>query len=323
MAPELATLKRVWAITLLSLAAFVACAIVLPLVGSVNIDLARAWNGVNPDYQILFDLRLTRVLLALITGGALALAGVLFQSLLRDALATPYTLGISAGASLGAVVAISLQMRAIWVASVIGGILVLILVLGAAANRRILSPFTLLMAGITMNSICTGGILFLHSISDMARSVAITRWLMGGVDSVAMSTVGWLGAAVVPAAIFSYTQARKWNVLAVGEEWAKARGVETTRLMLVGYFIGSLLTGAVTSITGPIGFVGLIVPHAVRMGIGADHRVLIPASFLLGGAFLALSDTVGRMALAPNEVPVGVITALLGGPFFIWILRRR
>jgi iron complex transport system permease protein len=323
MAPKLATSSRVWAVTLTSLAVFAAAAVVLPLLGSVHVDYGRAWQGLDPDRQILVGLRLPRVLLALIAGGALALSGVLFQALLRDALATPYTLGISSGASLGAVVAITLGFASIWPAAILFGMVTLALVLAVASNRRMLSPFTLLMAGITINSICMAAILFLHSVASTAQSIAITRWLMGGIEAVDAETLVWLTAAIVPALLYCFAQARSWNVLAVGEEWAAIRGVATTRLLLSGYLAGSLLTGIVTSLTGPIGFVGLIVPHAVRMIFGADHRVLIPASFLIGGAFLAICDTVARIALAPAEVPVGVITAMLGGPFFIWILRRR
>lgn len=315
--------RRVWAVTLASLSLFAACAVLLPLLGSVPVDYGRACAGLEPDRQILFDLRVPRVLLALLAGGALSLAGVLFQALLRDALATPYTLGISSGASFGAVLAISLGWSLVWLPAIAAGMLTLVLVLAVAARHRMLSPFTLLMAGITINSIATAGILFLHSVATYGQAVSITRWLMGGVEHVELKVIAWLCAAILPGAVYSFMQARRWNVLAVGEEWAQVRGVETNRLLLGGYIVGSLLTGAVTSLTGPIGFVGLIIPHAVRMLFGADHRVLIPASFLLGGAFLALCDTVARIALAPAEVPVGVITAMLGGPFFIWILRRR
>jgi iron complex transport system permease protein len=322
-APDLATRSRVWTVTLVSFVVFAAAAVLLPLLGSVPVDYGRAWARLDPDYQILATLRLPRVLLALLTGGALALSGVLFQALLRDALATPYTLGISSGASLGAVIAISAGFHAIWPSAVLAGMLTLVIVLGVAANRRILSPFTLLMAGITINSICMAAILFLHSVATFGQSIAITRWLMGGIEAVSMETLGWLTLAIVPGLLYCFGQARSWNVLAVGEEWAAIRGVPATRLLLSGYLVGSVLTGVVTSLTGPIGFVGLIIPHAVRMLFGADHRVLIPASFLIGGAFLAVCDTVARIALAPAEVPVGVITAMLGGPFFIWILRRR
>src|SRR4051794_521542 len=323
MATSHATARSVWTATLVSLVVFAVCALVLPLTGSVPIDYIRAVAGEEPDHQILFALRLPRVLLGLITGGALGLSGVLFQALLRDALATPYTLGVSTGAALGAVIAISAGLRAIWPASVLCAILTLALVLGVAANRRTISPFTLLMAGVTINSICLAAILFLHSIASFGQSIAITQWLMGGIETTTWPTLAAVSAVVIAAAIYSFTQARNWNLLSVGEEWAAARGVSAGNLMIAGYLTGSIVTGAVTALTGPIGFVGLIVPHALRLSLGADHRLLIPASFLLGGAFLAICDTISRTILAPAEIPVGVITAILGGPFFIWMLRSR
>jgi iron complex transport system permease protein len=309
----------------LLLAAF----LLLPLIGSTSIDLGRAWAGLSPDKEILFYARLPRVLLAAIAGGALGVAGVLFQALLRDALATPYTLGVSAGASLGAVIAITLGWReigdlpALWVASFTGAGTVLVLVLGIASEGRRTSSFTLLLAGITINSICMAMILFLHNLATFGQSFTIVRWLMGGIEAVDYAVLGWMAAGVVPTCFYVFSKAREWNLLAVGEEWAAARGVSTTRLLLSGYVAGSFLSAAVTAITGPIGFVGLIVPHALRLAVGADHRILIPCSFLLGAVFLAICDTVARVVLAPVEVPVGVITALLGGPFFIWLLRSR
>ena len=323
MANKLATSRRVWTVTLLSLAVFLVCFAMLPLIGAVKVDYGRAWEGLEPDRQILATLRFPRVALALLAGGALALSGLLFQALLREALADPYTLGVSAGASLGAVIAISLGWHTTWLSSIVGAVSTLFLVLGAASSRRMISHFTLLMAGITLNSICMAGILFLHSIATFGQSVAITRWLMGGIESVEPASLIGLGVFVVAASVLSFWQGRSWNVLAVGEEWAAVRGVPTTRLILIGYLTGSLLTGAVTSFTGPIGFIGLIVPHALRVSLGADHRVLVPAAVLLGGAFLAVCDTIARVVLAPHDVPVGVITALLGGPFFIWLLRSR
>jgi iron complex transport system permease protein len=146
---------------------------------------------------------------------------------------------------------------------------------------------------------------------------------MGGIDAVEYSTLAWLAAAALPAVTLIFLKARDWNLMAVGEEWAAARGVNVSRLILTGYLLGSFVTGSVTALTGPIGFVGLIVPHALRLRLGADHRVLIPCSFLLGAAFLAVCDTLARTVLAPTEVPVGVVTALLGGPFFIWLLRSK
>jgi iron complex transport system permease protein len=315
--------KRLW--TVLSICTFVAivCGAGLPLVGSASISYKQAWAGAMPDYAILFEVRVPRVLLSMLAGGALALSGVLFQALLRDALATPYTLGVSSGASLGAVAAICLGMSSIWIPAMTGAGLTLMLVLGVAVGRRGLSPFTLLLTGVTINSICMAIIVFLHSFATLGQSFAISRWLMGGIESVAMPALALLAALVLPFVALSLWKARDWNLMAVGDEWAAARGVDTRRMLMLGYVTGSVLTGAVTALTGPIGFVGLIVPHALRLIFGADHRLLAPASFLLGAAFLAICDTVARVALAPAEVPVGVITAMAGGPFFIWILRTR
>jgi iron complex transport system permease protein len=314
-----------------SLAAALALATLLslPFVGPVPVNLAKALAGRSPDAEIFFYARLPRVLLAFLAGGALAVAGTLFQALLRDPLATPYTLGVSSGASLGAVIAICLGWQelaglpAVWVAAFAGAAVTLAIVLGIASEGRRLSSFTLLLAGITINSICLACILFLQYLADFGQSFAIVRWLLGGIDAVPYATLAGLAAAVVPLTLYLTCQAREWNLLAVGEDWAAARGVCVSRRMLAGYLAGSVLTAAVTALTGPIGFIGLIVPHALRMVLGADHRVLMPCSFFLGAAFLGLCDAVARTVLAPAEVPVGVITAMLGGPFFIWLLRSR
>jgi len=306
-----------------SLAVFIVVAIAAPLIGSTHIDLTRAWNGLSPDREILLYVRLPRVLLALIAGSALAVTGVLFQCLLRDPLAEPYTLGVSSGASVGAVIGICLGFRAVGVPALIGAASVLLIVVSIAAEGRRLSSFTLLLAGVTMNSICFAIILFIHNLASFSQSFAISRWLMGGLDAVEYSTLGWLAAAIVPITILVLTRARQWNLLSVGEDWAASRGVPSARLTLLGYVAGSILTALVTSLTGPIGFIGLIVPHALRLKLGADHRVLLPCSILLGAAFLAACDALSRTVLAPTEIPVGVVTALCGGPFFIWLLRAR
>jgi iron complex transport system permease protein len=147
--------------------------------------------------------------------------------------------------------------------------------------------------------------------------------MIGGLDAPAYSTLFWLSVALAPVCAVIFRYAPEWNVIALGETWAATRGLSPSRLLLVGCLAGSVLTGSVTALTGPIGFVGLIVPHALRLWLGADHRILAPCSFLLGGAFVAVCDVFSRTVLAPVDVPVGVMTALLGGPFFIWILRRR
>jgi iron complex transport system permease protein len=329
MATRATTRGRFWLTVALSAAAAALALLLLPLVGSAHISYARAFAGLSPDAEILFYARFPRVLLALLAGGALAVAGVLFQALLRDALATPYTLGVSSGASLGAVLAISLGWRqiaglpGIWVAAFVGASAVLVLVLGIASEGRRMSSFTLLLAGVTVNSICLACILFLQYLADFGQSFAIVRWLLGGIEAVEYSTLAWLAGVVIAFLIYMLWRARDWNLLAVGEEWAAARGVSTSKLILSGYLAASIVAGSVTALTGPIGFVGLIVPHALRLRFGADHRLLIPCAFFLGAAFLAICDTLARTILAPTEVPVGVITAMLGGPFFIWVLRSK
>jgi len=321
--------RRFWSAVALSAAVAGVTLCVAPLIGSAPVDYAHAFAGQSPDKEILFGARLPRVLLALIAGGTLGVAGVLFQALLRDALATPYTLGVSSGASLGAVLAICLGWRdvahlpAVWMCSLAGAALTLLLVLGVASEGRRMSSFTLLLAGISINTICLACILFLQYIATFGQSFAIVRWMMGGIDSVEYSTLAWLAVAVLPALALIFYSARDWNLMSVGEEWAAARGVNVPRLMLGGYLLGSFVTGSVTALTGPIAFVGLIVPHALRLRLGADHRALIPCSFFAGAAFLAICDTLARTALAPTEIPVGVVTALLGGPFFIWLLRSK
>lgn len=311
--------RPVW----LSAALFVIVALVAPLIGSSHIDLGRAFAHVSPDYDILFFARIPRVLLALLAGAALSVTGVLFQCMLRDPLAEPYTLGVSAGASVGAVLGICFGFRWIGLLSLAGAGAVLLVVLAIAVQGRRLSSFTLLLSGVTMNSMALALIMFLNTLASFSQSFTITRWLMGGLDAVEYSTLAWLAAAIVPVCLAVTLRARQWNLLAVGDEWAASRGVSTGALTLFGYIAGSVLTGLVTSLTGPIGFVGLIVPHALRMRFGADHRVLLPASFFAGAAFLCVCDTLSRTVIAPTDIPVGVITALAGGPFFIWLLRSR
>jgi iron complex transport system permease protein len=199
----------------------------------------------------------------------------------------------------------------------------MILVLGIAGIGQRTSSFMLLLAGIAINSMCSALILFVNSMAGFSQSFAILRWLMGGMDSVAYSTLGWLVLLIGPAAAIVIWRGLGWNLMAVGEEWAAARGVSTRSMLLTGYIAASFLTAPVTAVTGPIGFLGLIVPHALRLRIGADHRVLLPCCFLLGGAFLAVCDAIARVVLAPADLPVGIITSLLGGPFFIWLLRTR
>jgi iron complex transport system permease protein len=312
----------------ISMLLFATAAVVLPFVGPTSLDLQRAWNRQEPEWSILTNLRLSRTLLGLVAGGALALAGSLFQSMLRDALATPYTLGVSTGASLGAVVAIAFNwhltagIAGVWAGALSGAAVVLVVVMGAAATERSLSASGLLLAGIAVNSMCAALILLVHGLSGMSQSFAISRWLIGGLDAVELPVFGIYAAGVAAIAVIVLRHARQWNLLAVGESWAATRGASVSRLLVVGYGCGSVLAAGTVALTGPIGFVGLVVPHLIRVRTGGDDRLVMPCSFLLGGVLLAVCDALGRAVLAPAEIPAGAITAFIGGPHLIWMIRK-
>jgi iron complex transport system permease protein len=286
--------------------------------------------GVSPDREIFVVARLPRILFGAVVGGALAMAGVLFQAILRNSLADPFTLGISAGSSFGAVVAIWLRLESvIWgiplisVAAFLGAFLTILLVFFIARTGSALPTFTLLLAGVTLNFVFGALIMFIHYVANFNQGYLMTRWMMGALDTADLRTVIHAVPFVLACLVGLMFIASQLNPLAAGEEWAAARGVNVRRLKNMSFFIGSVLTGAVTAFSGPIGFVGLIVPHTIRLIAGPDHRILIPASFFLGAAFLVLCDTAARTMFAPTEIPVGVVTSLLGGPFFIALLKRK
>ena len=313
----------------LSILVFVSAAVVLPWVGEGPINLAHVLHHESPDYEILIQLRISRTLLALVAGGALSLAGALFQAMLRDALATPYTLGISAGASLGAVSVIALGWETIvgipatWIGALIGAFGVLALVIGGAFQRRQISAFSLLLTGIAINSVCAAFIIIFSSLAGMSRSFSIARWLIGSIDATSYTSLAALTIVVFITSIVILLQARSWNLLAVGEQWAASRGVRVGSLLGTGYIAGSILVAGAIALTGPIGFVGLIVPHLVRSRISPDHRVLMPCVFFFGGALLAFCDALGRIIMPPSEIPAGAVLALIGGPYLVWVIRQR
>ena len=326
-----ASVKRLATVCLAGGAVLALVLVTMPLIGVAGgqFSLSRALAGDSMDRTILFQIRLPRVLLAALVGGSLAVAGLIFQALVRDALADPYTLGVSSGASLGAVLTICFGWRdvaglpAIAAGALVGSVLTLMLVMTIASRGARMSSFTMLLSGVTVNSICMAATLFLHNLADFGQSFVIVRWLMGGIEELDYSTLAGLAAILFPVLVYVFWRSRDWNLLAVGEDWAEARGLSSRSLMISGFLCGSLLTASVTCLTGPIGFVGLMVPHALRLRIGADHRLLIPASFLIGASFLAVCDTVARAAVQSAELPIGVVTAMIGGPFFIWLLRSR
>lgn len=313
------------------LVVFVMVILVAPWIGTSGISIHNVVAGIYPDREIFLIARLPRVLFGAVTGGALAIAGVLFQAILRNSLACPFTLGVSSGSSFGAAVTIWLGLNvmflgipAITIAAFAGALSTIFIVFFIARTGSGLPSFTLLLAGVTLNFVFAALILFIYYAANFQQSYTMVRWMMGGLgDATDLSSVLRITPLVLLTLVVLFRLSPKLNAVATGEEWAASRGVDVARLRKLSYFAGSILTGAVTAFTGPIGFVGLIVPHTLRLLIGPDHRLLIPSSFLIGGAFLVICDTFARTILAPVEIPVGVITALLGGPFFIFLLRRR
>ncbi|GAB4247912.1 MAG: iron ABC transporter permease [Acidobacteriota bacterium] len=308
----------------------VVAAVTAPLLGPAELSLWKAVTDPQSiDHTIFFQTRLPRTLFAGLTGGALAFSGVVFQAVLRNPLASPFTLGVSGGASLGAVLAIAagwnlaLGRFSLLPLSAFGGALLVVLVVFQLSRwARDVSAFTLLLAGVVMNYICAAAIMLLYYFTDFTKSFLMLRWMMGSVDIYGYEPI----ASVLPFLLLGLgaglAGARQLNVLSGGEEWAAAKGVDVRRLVAWQYFGASLAVGAVVAFSGPIGFVGLIVPHLLRLLWGPDHRTLLPCSVLGGGAFLMLCDAMARTLLAPTEMPVGILTAALGGPFFLWLLAR-
>ncbi len=279
---------------------------------------------------ILLQVRLPRVLLGYLVGGCLAAVGVGLQALLRNPLADPYILGISSGAALGAAVATLfgigtavLAVSALPLCAMVGGLLSILIIYRIAVSYGHLPVHILLLAGVILNAIFTAFIMFITSIMDPNRAFGMTQWLMGTLTAPSYPALTVLAVYLAIGVLILFWQARPLNLVTLGDETARGLGVEVERVKRIVFFCSALLTGAVVSVSGMIGFVGMVIPHAVRMIIGPDHRLLFPASALVGGSYLIAADTLARTLLAPTEIPVGIITALAGGPFFIYLLMSR
>ncbi|MBT5968461.1 MAG: iron ABC transporter permease [Nitrospina sp.] len=308
---------------------------ITPLIGSVQIDLGNAFSrdlafNDNVDANILFLARIPRIILAALTGAALSVAGAILQSLLRNDLAAPFTLGVSSGAALGAVIAISLGLPysiagipTIPIAAFLGSLGAISLVFSLARTRTGDFPTPiLLLAGVTANFFFAALVMLIHYLSDFTQSFRIVRWLMGGLDITSYKTLLSISPMIFIGFAVLIFYGRDFNVMSTGIQSAMSRGVEVIKVQKIGFIMASLLTGTVVSLSGPIGFVGLIVPHIVRLIVGPDLRILLPASIFFGASFLIICDTLARTLIAPTEIPVGIITAMLGGPFFVWLLKR-
>jgi iron complex transport system permease protein len=300
-----------------------------PLVGIKFTSISAVFtpDSANVESQIFWTLRLPRVLTAFFAGSALAMSGLVFQTLFRNPLATESTLGATSGASFGAAVfsriAPTLPVMATggtFLFAFTGAMLSMTMVYGVVRFKRQASMTVMLLAGVAVSFFFSSLILLVQSTADFYNSYKLLRWLMGGLASSSYRDVLMLtpGVIIITATIFYYR--RELDLWLAGEDIAVSRGVETRRLRTILFILTSLVVGVVVSVCGPIGFVGLVAPHIARRLSGEAHRWLLGSSALLGGTFLILADTIARSITAPAELPVGAITALLGGPFFLWIL---
>ena len=303
-------------------------------VGSVTLDLravmtALAGRGDAATGSIIRELRLPRAVAAGLVGAALAVSGATFQALLRNALAEPYVLGVSGGAALGAVAAIVLggltaSPTSISAAAFVGAIASIALVLRVAAGvGPTLDTRVLLLAGVVVGAFANAGIFLILSIADVAAFRSATGWMMGSLSGSTWTGAATLAAYLLPTLVLLLSLARPLNALAIGEDTAAYLGVSVERTKWLAFGAASMLAAAAVAAAGIIGFVGLIVPHAVRLAWGSDHRLLLPASALLGATFVLVTDTAARTVVAPTELPLGAVTAIVGVPLFVALLRRR
>lgn len=319
--------------------AVIAALILCPLVGADAqgqlgiLDIGKLWRGAGGEQTAAWRLytfaRLPRAVAACVVGAGLAAAGCALQSMLRNPLAEPYTLGISSGAALFAVLAIRVGAdRTVGVGAVDGAAFVGAAVASYAVWQlgrvgKNLPPATLLLAGVTVAMFCAAASMLVLYTSSFAEVYRIVGWMMGGLDYTLWRPLFEGSVPIVIALVALLLVARDLNALSAGADAAASVGVVAARAMAIAFVASSVIVGASVSLAGAVGFVGLIVPHAVRAAVGPDHRVMLPVSILAGGAFLTVADTLGRVVLAPRELPVGIVTALMGGPFFLYVLYRE
>ncbi len=312
--------------------------------GAVTISLAKSWSilghhllglsGVGKwtasESSIILDLRLPRTLSGALVGSALAMAGAVLQALLRNPLADPFVLGISSGAAVGAVLAILFGLGATFLGayaipgSAFGGALFTLFLVYFIARTEGRAPTnTMLLAGVIVSSFFSAVIMFLISATSDEQIYNVTFWLMGNLEYMASQPLWIVFFFLIAGGGILLSLARDFNLLSLGEETASELGVDVERVKKTAFVFASLITGAVVSVSGLIGFVGLIVPHVVRMIWGPDHRFLLPASALVGAMLMVVADTLARTVMAPTEIPVGVVTAMGGAPFFVYLLRKK
>jgi len=310
-----------------------ACCISL-LLGTAEISFHQALAVLNAagDQEadqarlILLEIRLPRIALAALVGFALALGGVVFQALLRNALADPFILGVSSGSAFGAIIGILLGFSmgvGVPLMSFVGALMTLFLLLSFGMKRIGMESSTILLTGVIINAFFTAMIMFFVSVSSDAKLHTMLFWLYGDLSQTSYSYLYLIGPILLLSFVLLYTYSNRLNLLTAGEDSALRMGVDVAKTKLALLVVVSVMIGVVVAFSGLIGFVGLIVPHLARMAFGSDHRLLLPVASLGGGCFLVAADTLARTLIAPSELPVGVISAFVGAPFFLYLLLGK
>jgi iron complex transport system permease protein len=309
---------------------WIIAALIAIFTGTYSIGPLEAFSNFDElSKTIFFKIRIPRVLMATIAGGTLAITGAALQALFRNPLASPFTLGISGGASLGALLALRsglavglLGFSMVSISAFIFSILTMLFVYSVSKVGGVVATGRLLLAGVVANFLYSAVVMFIQFFSTFTESLQTMRWVMGSLDVVGFDTVWKTLIFVIPGCLILLSSTKDMNLFGLGDDVASSLGVNVRRMEKKIYFATSLAAGAVISVTGPIGFVGLIIPHILRMMLGVDNRIILPCSFLLGAAFLTAADTVSRTIIPPVEIPVGIITASIGGIFFLWLLIK-
>lgn len=299
-------------------------------IGSVSTNISEVisillGNSSNEQLsQIIFQIRLPRIVYAIFIGGGLSIAGAVFQAILMNPLAEPYILGISSGGTFGAVLSflLGLAFFGTQIFAFTGAILVMMLVFFLGKRYGDLEPNTLLLSGVMVGAFFSAAILLLIIFMNDSLRTAV-YWMIGSLSFAKVDNLWFVIFVTVSVFIFLLINSHKYNILAMGSETAKTLGINSSFLKNSSYFAASLLIGSVVSVSGIIGFVGLIVPHVCRLIWGVDNRIIIPTSFFIGAIYLTLADTIARTIISPAELPVGAITAIIGAPIFIYLLRTR
>lgn len=293
---------------------------------TVLLDLIR---GIDSDDSmlrtIIWQIRLPRVLLGSLVGATLSLGGLVFQALLRNPLAEPYILGISGGSAIGAIIGILMgfsRFPGVGAMAFLGSLATLLLILAMSSGQTILKKDALLLSGVMVNAFCSAIIMFLISLTQDSRLHNIMFWLMGNLAMTDVRQIWILSATLLPCFILIFLYSNKMNLILLGEEMAQSMGIDIKRVMIVLLVTTSFMVSGTVAHVGLLGFVGLVIPHLLRIVLGPDHRILVPACALGGGAFMVLCDLLARTLPEQGEMPAGVITAMIGAPLFIYLLKR-